>query len=107
MYRNICQTLYYFIIFFVFLGWNNQINVPTDVYLVAGWGRTSNVRWDRGDISVAGVHSKILKKLEVPFIEARECKERYDIFGKITDNKQVCAGGIKGNKYIVQLTPKE
>jgi len=84
------------IVFPVCLGWDNTITVPKDQFTVSGWGRTNNDAYDRGDIRVAGAHSAVLQKLEnVPFIDNETCKKNWTIFRGITE-KQICAGGIKG-----------
>ena len=66
-----------------------------------GWGRTNNIRRDRGDTAEGGAHSNILQKLALPFIPIDECKETKDRAGQkpyatLTNNKQVCAGGRFG-----------
>ena len=70
--------------------------------LVAGWGRTNNNIYDRGDIGLAGAYSRKLKKLELSLVEMKNCTQKYDYRGSSYDlrgidrNKQICAGGTKG-----------
>ena len=65
-------------------------------YLVMGWGRTNNNRFDAGDRFMGGAHSNVLQKLKVPFITNELCRTNYTAFNNITTNKQICAGGEKG-----------
>ena len=70
-------------------------------YVALGWGRTNNIRRDRGDTAEGGAHSNILQKLKLPFIPIDECKETKDRGGQkpyatLTNDKQVCAGGRFG-----------
>ena len=80
----------------VCLGWNQGIKVPEDKFLVAGWGRTSNDPFDKGDTKESGAHSALLQKLEVPVITAEECRRDYAIFNGINLERHICAGGVKG-----------
>jgi len=77
------------------LGWDNTIQVPDDIFIASGWGRTNNDVYDRGDIGSAGAHSARLKKLAVPLIPLDQCTKDYSIFKDLTE-KQICAGGKKG-----------
>ena len=77
-------------------------------YVALGWGRTNNIRRDRGDTAEGGAHSNILQKLALPFIPIQECKETKDRGGQkpyatLTDDKQVCAGGRFGKLYRAML----
>ena len=71
-------------------------------YLVMGWGRTNNNRFDAGDRFVGGAHSNVLQKLKVPFISNELCRQNYTAFNNITSNKQICAGGERG-KFAYQM----
>lgn len=82
------------------LGWNQAIRVPENKFIVAGWGRTSNDPFDKGDTQEAGAHSALQQKLEVPIISADECKSKFAIFDRINSERHICAGGIKGIKAI-------
>ena len=62
-----------------------------------GWGRTNNLRGDAGDRFVGGAHSNVLQKLKVPFIPNAICRTTYKSFRSITNNKQICAGGERGD----------
>ena len=35
-------------------------------------------------------------KVQAPLIPIDECKQRFENYRKLTDNKQICAGGIVG-----------
>ena len=85
------------------IGWDNTIQVPDDVFIASGWGRTNNDVYDRGDIGSAGAHSARLKKLAVPLIPLNQCTEDYSIFKDLT-KKQICAGGKKGIKYLFSIS---
>ena len=78
------------------LDWDQAYQTPPNTYIVAGWGRTNNDVYDRGDIGSAGAHSSRLKALELPYIPLDQCKSDYSIYKDITE-KQICAGGKKGN----------
>ena len=78
------------------LGWNEDGKVPLDEQIVAGWGRTNNNYFDKGDVDETGAFSSILLKVETPFIPIAECKRKHSVFNIITDEKQVCAGGLSG-----------
>lgn len=78
------------------LKWNSDIIVPNELFTVAGWGRTNNDAFDRGDIRISGAPSSKLKKLQVPVIPTSQCKTTYGIFKGIDEQKQICAGGIEG-----------
>ena len=71
-------------------------------YLVMGWGRTNNNRFDAGDRFQGGAHSNVLQKLKVPFIANELCRQNYTAFNNITSNKQICAGGERG-KFAYQI----
>ena len=78
------------------LDWNQAYQTPPNTYISAGWGRTNNDEYDRGDIGSAGAHSSRLKAVELPYID--QCKSkyyRYSLYRYITE-KQICAGEIKG-----------
>ena len=79
----------------VCLGWDQTIKVPSENYMISGWGRTNNEASDRGDIVLSGAHSAKLKKLVVPLIPLESCKSEYPIF-RSTSEKQLCAGGEEG-----------
>ena len=66
-------------------------------YYVSGWGRTNNKRNDAGDRFDGGAHANVLQKLKLPLILADKCKEDYKAYNVITSDKQVCAGGERGN----------
>ena len=72
------------------LGWNNNIQVPKKSAIVAGWGRTTNNRYDRGDYGFAGVFSSVLKKVEANIRPASVCERTFPSFNR---QKQICAGG--------------
>ena len=78
------------------LDWNQAFLNPANTYIAAGWGRTQNDVYDRGDIGVSGAHSSRLRKVEVPYIPIDQCKSDYSIFQDISHDRQICAGGIKG-----------
>ena len=78
------------------LGWNEDEKVPLDKQIAAGWGRTNNNYFDKGDVDETGAFSSILLKVETPFIPIAECKRKHSVFNIITDDKQVCAGGLSG-----------
>ena len=78
------------------LGWNEDEKVPLDKQIAAGWGRTNNNYFDKGDVDETGAFSSILLKVETPFIPIAECKRKHSVFNIITDEKQVCAGGLSG-----------
>ena len=65
-------------------------------YVALGWGRTNNIRRDTGDTREGGAHSNVLQKLNLPFIPINECRDEFKSYSKLTNNKQVCAGGEKG-----------
>ena len=44
------------------MGWDRTMNVPDSKYIVSGWGRTNNDVFDRGDIGVAGAHTRNLRE---------------------------------------------
>ena len=68
------------------LAWNKNIQIPNGTYIVAGWGRTE-----------IGFKSNILLKLEVPgFLSTEDCKETYDVYKDLINEKHFCAGGIYG-----------
>ena len=67
--------------------------------MVIGWGRTNNNKYDDGDRFEGGAHINILQKLEVPFIPNAKCRTDYKAFSNITSDKQVCAGGERGNVF--------
>ena len=77
------------------LDWNQAYQTPANTYIVAGWGRTNNDVYDRGDIGSSGAHSSKLKALELSYIPLDQCKKDYAIYRDITE-KQICAGGKKG-----------
>ena len=84
---------------FIFLMFTIPIVLEANLknsYLVMGWGRTNNKRFDLGDRFSGGAHSNILQQLEVPFIQNELCRSNYTAFQNITSDKQICAGGIKG-----------
>ena len=81
------------------IGWDNTIQVPDDVFIASGWGRTNNDVYDRGDTVSAGAHSARLKKLAVPIIPIDQCTKDYPIFNALTE-KQICAGGEQGTKCL-------
>ena len=85
------------------LGWDNTIQVPNDIFIASGWGRTNNDVYDRGDIGSAGAHSARLKKLAVPVIPLDQCTKDYSIFKDLTE-KQICAGGKKGTKCLFSIS---
>jgi len=66
-------------------------------FTVMGWGRTNNDRRDQGDKNEGGAHKNILQKLGLPLITTNHCKTNpsWKAFSKITDDRQVCAGGLK------------
>ena len=72
-------------------------------YYVSGWGRTNNNRRDSGDTLEGGAHSNVLQKLKLPLILADKCKEDYKAYSVITSDKQVCAGGERGNCTIIDI----
>ena len=78
------------------LDWNQAFPNPANTYIAAGWGRTNNDFYDRGDIGVYGVYSSKLRKVEVRYIPLDQCKSEYHIFRNITADRQICAGGTKG-----------
>ena len=78
------------------LDWNQSFLNPPNTYIAAGWGRTNNDVYDRGDIGVSGAHSSKLRKVEVPYIPIDQCKSDYSIFRDLSRERQICAGGIKG-----------
>ena len=63
------------------LGWPG-VQVPQDKFIVAGWGRTSNDPFDRGDTPTSGAHSRLKfytifsciwgKKMQRPIYSAME-----------------------------------
>ena len=71
-------------------------------FTVMGWGRTNNDRRDQGDKNEGGAHKNILQKLGLPLITTNHCKTNpsWKAFSKITDDRQVCAGGLKRKYYI-------
>ena len=71
-------------------------------FTVMGWGRTNNDRRDQGDKNEGGAHKNILQKLGLPLITNNHCKTNpnWKAFSKITDDRQVCAGGLK-RKYSI------
>ena len=75
-------------------------------YYVSGWGRTNNKRNDAGDRFDGGAHSNVLQKLKLPLILADKCKEDYKAYNVITSDKQVCAGGERGNYTMLGLLRK-
>ena len=77
------------------LDWDQAYQTPPNTYIVAGWGRTNNDVYDRGDIGSAGAHSSRLKAVELPYIPLDQCKSDYSIYKDITE-KQICAGGKRG-----------
>ena len=80
------------------LDWDQAYQTPPNTYIVAGWGRTNNDVYDRGDIGSAGAHSSRLKAVELSYIPLDQCKSDYSISKDITE-KQICAGGKKGKLY--------
>jgi hypothetical protein len=82
------------------LGWNSNIKVPNDKFLVAGWGRTNNDPFDSGDIHESGAFSSLMLKLEVPVIPINKCKTDIKIFQHISSVKHLCAGGEEGAVII-------
>ena len=78
------------------LDWNQAFQNPANTYIAAGWGRTNNDDFDKGDYLSVGVYSSKLRKVEVPYIPLDQCKSDYYVFRNITANRQICAGGIKG-----------
>ena len=78
------------------LDWNQAFQNPANTYIAAGWGRTNNDVYDRGDIGVYGVYSSKLRKVEVTYIPSDQCKSDHHIFRNIAADRQICAGGIKG-----------
>ena len=85
------------------IGWDNTIQVPDDVFIASGWGRTNNDVYDRGDIGSAGAHSARLKKLAVPIVPLDQCTKDFTIFKELTE-KQICAGGKKGTKCLFSIS---
>ena len=75
---------------------NEDIIIPQDEVLVAGWGRTNNDPSDPGETERSGSFSSLLLKLKVPVVPVEECKSNYRIFKTIDIEKHLCAGGEKG-----------
>ena len=71
-------------------------------YTVMGWGRTNNVRGDSGDKKEAGAYKSILQKLALPHIPIGWCRSnpKWRSFHRITEDRQVCAGGKTGKFFI-------
>lgn len=51
----------------------------------AGWGRIEN-----------GTASKVLLKVEIPFVDKRQCSRLYSSAGVFLIDSQICAGGEGG-----------
>ena len=88
------------------LGWpgRSDIQVPKGKFIVAGWGRTSNDPFDRGDTPSTGAHSRLLQKLELPIFSGTHCQSRFRrLFSGIHPDKHICAGGEEGNVLTEQL----
>ena len=91
------------------LGWpgRSDIQVPKGKFIVAGWGRTSNDPFDRGDTPSTGAHSRLLQKLELPIFSifsGTQCQSRFRrLFSGIHPDKHICAGGEQGNVLTEQL----
>ena len=88
------------------LGWpgRSDIQVPKGKFIVAGWGRTSNDPFDRGDTLSTGAHSRLLQKLELPIFSGTQCQSRFRrLFSGIHPDKHICAGGEQGNVLTEQL----
>ena len=88
------------------LGWpgRSDIQVPKGKFIVAGWGRTSNDPFDRGDTLSTGAHSRLLQKLELPIFSGTQCQSRFRrLFSGIHPDKHICAGGEEGNVLTEQL----
>lgn len=86
------------------LKWVDSIQLPEYKTWVAGWGRTSNDRWDKGDVLEGGAHSNFLQKAEAPIIPQATCHQKYPDFRRTTD-KQICAGAVPG-EFIIQVFNK-
>ena len=71
-------------------------------YTVMGWGRTNNVRGDFGDKKEAGAYKSILQKLALPHIAIGWCRSnpKWRSFHRISEDRQVCAGGKTGKFFI-------
>ena len=81
------------------LGWGAR--VPADKFIVAGWGRTSNDPRFHGDLLESGAYSSKLQKLEVSLIP--DCSVKFPIFGNLSEDKQICAGGELGKGRKLSL----
>ena len=77
------------------LDWDQAYQNPANIYIVAGWGRTSNDLYNRGDELLSGAHSSRLRQVEVPYIPLDQCLS--DWYGhNVTPEGIICAGGTKG-----------
>ena len=72
--------------------------LPTGKSIVAGWGRTTKLyRIGEGDFDATGAFSSNLLKVVVPVRNGTQCKKDFPIFRRISSERQLCAGGEKGN----------
>ena len=69
--------------------------VSVEEFKVIGWGRTNNKRGDNGDREEGGAYKSTLQELNVPYIPIQTCKSNptWKTFSKISDDRQICAGG--------------
>ena len=65
-----------------------------NTHLVMGWGRTNNDR-GYGDKKSGGAYKNVLQKLVLPHIPIDECRSnsKWRSFHRITEDRQICAGG--------------
>ena len=71
--------------------------LPTGKSMVAGWGRTTKIhRIGEGDFEETGAFSAHLLKVVLPVRNGTQCKKDFPIFRRISSEKHLCVGGVKG-----------
>lgn len=63
----------------------NEASRNAEMMTTAGWGRIEN-----------GTASKVLLKVEIPFVDKRQCSRLYSSAGVFLIDSQICAGGEGG-----------
>ena len=62
---------------------------------VAGWGRNSSNKFDRGSLFDTGAAISILQQLKVPIVPFEECISKLERT-KISNENHICAGAEIG-----------